>query len=570
MPAFRARAYEFGPYRLDPHGRSLERGGAVIPLPPKAVQVLLELVRQPGMVVSKQDLMNTVWHETFVEEANLNQMMFLLRRALTDVGEREYIVTVPRRGYRFTSEVRTVEILSPIESIAVLPLANLTGDPAQEYFADGITEALITELAKLGSLRVVSRTSVMRYKNTKEPVVQIGRALRVQALVEGSVMKSGDRVWITAQLIHPVTDQHLWAATYDCVISEIIGVQSRVARDIATSVRGELSRDEEIRLAVTRTVHPEAYSLYLKGRFFERNLTAEGQTKAIRCFRESIDTDPNYAAPYAALAQCFIEMAYFFGMEPKKAFKEAEPAAVKAVELDESFADGHAVLALVRLFNDWDWATAEAESRRAIELAPGDPFVYWKRGVYLQYAGRSAEAVAAHRQAESLDPFSLVAIEEVGWPLYYARRFDEAAEQFRRVVELAPEWDQGHWGLGMTLVQQENEDEAITALRTAAQLSPGNALLQASLVYGLGRAGRRREATEALQQLNEAHAYVPCWFSSLVWIGLNDKDRAFESLEGAFRDHEPCLVTLKVDPVFDPLRGESRFAEMVRRVGLEP
>ena len=322
-----------------------------------------------------------------------------------------------------------------------------------------------------------------------------------------------------------------------------------------------------VRLAVSRTARPEAYALYLKGRYFARNLTEEGQRKAIGYFRESIQGDPDYAAPYAGLAECFIQMAYFFGMEPKKAFEEAEPAAVKAVELDKDLAEGHAVLSLLRLLNDWDWLAADAESRLAIELAPGDAYVYWKRGVYLRYAGRAEEAVAAHRQAESLDPFSLVGIEEVGWPLYYARRFDEAVEQFRRAVELEPGWDQLYFGLGLTLVQQQRYEEAIAALRTAVRLGPDNPLNHALLVYGLGRAGYSHEAQEAFEQLGASHAYVPCWFLSIVWIGLNDKDRAFECLEDAFRGREPCMVSLKVDPVFDPLRGDARFADMVRRVG---
>jgi tetratricopeptide (TPR) repeat protein len=257
-------------------------------------------------------------------------------------------------------------------------------------------------------------------------------------------------------------------------------------------------------------------------------------------------------------------------MHPKKAFGEAETAAVKAVELDKDLAEGHAVLSLLRLLNDWDWRAADAESRRAIELAPDDAYVYWKRGVFLRYAGRAEEAVAAHRQAESLDPFSLVAIEEVGWPLYYARHFDEAVEQFRKAVELEPGWDQLYFGLGLTLIQLQRYEEAIAALRTAVQLGPDNPLNQALLVYGLGRAGCSDEAREAFEHLGTRHPYVPCWFLSIVWIGLNDEDRAFQCLEDAFQGREPCMVSLKVDPVFDPIRGDARFAEMVRRVVPEP
>jgi len=576
MMTLRATAYEFGPYRLDPLGRSLLRDGEVIALPPKAVEILLALVRHPGIVVGKLELIDAVWPESYVEEANLNQMIFLLRRAIGSDGQDRYIATVPRRGFCFTAGVRTVEIPCRIESMAVLPLANLSGDPSQEYFADGITEALITELAKIRSLRVVSRTSVMRYRGTKESIPQIARALRAQAMLEGSVMKSGDRFRITAQLIHAAADQHLWAETYEGATSDILDVQARVARDVAAGLRAELNQDDKARLTTLRTVHPQAYSLYLKGRYNARILTEAGQRKAIRYFQDSVRSDPHdasayyYASAYAGIAECFIELAYFFGMEPMSAFAEAEAAAVKAVALDEKLAEAHAALGLLRLLNDWDWRTADAESLRGIELAPDDAYVYWRRGVCLRYAGRSEEAVAAHRHAEFLDPFSVVAIQEVGWALYYGRRFDEAIDQFHKAVELEPGWDQLYFGLGQTLVQQQRHEEAIAALRTAARMGPGNAFTEAALAYALGRAGRSREAEQALQRLTEKYAYVPYWFYSIVSIGLNDKQRALEALENAFRNHEPCLVSLKVDPVFDPLRQEARFSDMVRRVGLEP
>jgi TolB-like protein len=522
VKALRSLAYEFGPYQLDAVRRSLKCGDEVIALPPKAVEVLTELVKWPGEVIGKKELMETVWPETFVEEANLNQMVFLLRRALGANNGNGYITTVPRRGYRFTGTVCTVEIPCRIDSIAVLPLANLSGDSSQEYFADGITEALITELSKIGSLRVVSRTSVMRYKGKIEPVGQIARALRVQGVLEGSVVKSGDRLRITLQLIHAHSDQHLWTEVYDGAMVDVLEVQSKVARDVTAAIRAQLSRDEKARLTLSRKVSPEAYSLHLKGRYFARILTEEAQRKAILHFQKSIQCDPDYAPAYAGLAECLIELAYFFGMDPKKAFAEAKPAALKAVALDEEFAEGHAALGLLRLLDDWDWQTADAETRRAIELAPGNPYVYWKRGVYLRYAGRCDESISVHLHAESLDPFSIVAILEVGFALYYAGRFREAAEQIKKAIELEPAWDQLYFGLGLPLLQQQRFDEAIAALRTAK--------------------GTRK-----------------CIFCGGV-----------DALEQAFLDHEPCMISLKVDAIFDPLRKEKRYKDMVRGVGLEP
>jgi len=569
MKAPRLRAYEFGPYRLDAVGRSLRCGAEAIALPPKAVDVLAELVRRPGEVVGKEELMATVWPETFVEEANLNQMVFLLRRALGAKNGSEYIQTVPRRGYRFGGAVRTVEIPCSIDSIAVLPLINLSGNPSEEYFADGITESLIAELAKIGSLRVVSRTSVMRYKGAAEPVSQIARALRVTGILEGSVVKSDDRVRITVQLIHAHHDQHLWTEVYDGTMADVLEVQSKVARDVAAAIRAQLSRDEKARLTLSRKVSPDAYSLYLKGRYFARILTEEGQRKAILHFQKSIHCDADYAPAHAGLSECLIELAYFFGMDPKKAFTEAKPAALKAVALDEQFAEGHAALGLLRLLDEWDWKVADAETRRAVELAPGNPYVYWKRGVFLRYAGRCDESIQVHLRAESLDPLSIVAILEVGFAFYYAGRFSEAAEQIKKAIDLEPAWDQLYFGLGLPLLQQKRFDEAVSALRTAVQKEPGNVFSVAALIYGLGHAGRKKEAQRHLDVLRKKYEYVPFWFLAMAWVGLGERERALEALEQAFRDHEPCMISLKVDAIFDPLREEPRFKELVRRVGLE-
>jgi adenylate cyclase len=570
VKALRSPAYEFGPYQLDAAGRSLKCSQKVVALPPKAVDVLAELVKRSGEIVGKKELMETVWPETFVEEANLNQMIFLLRRALGAKNGSEYITTVPRRGYRFSGAVRMVEIPCCIDSIAVLPLANLSGDQGQEYFADGITEALITELARIGSLRVVSRTSVMRYKGKTEPVGQIARALRVRGILEGSVAKSGDWLRITVQLIHAGSDHHLWTEVYDGAMADVLELQRKVAQDVAAGIRAELSGDEKARLSVSRKVSPEAYSLYLKGRYFSRVLTEEAQRKAIQHFQRSIQADPEYAPAYAGLAECLIELAYFFGMEPKKAFAEAKPAALKAVALDNEFAEGHAALGLLRLLDDWDWQAADVETQRAIELAPGNPYVYWKRGVFLRYAGRCEESIPVHLHAESLDPFSIVAIQEVGYAYYYARRFDEAAEQIQKAIELEPGWDQLYFGLGLPLLQQRRFEKAISALRTAVQKEPGNVFSVAALIYGLGHAGRKREAKRLLEQLMKKYEYVPCWFLAMAWVGLSDRERALKALEQAFRDHEPCMVSLKVDAIFDPLRKEKRYKNMVRGVGLEP
>jgi tetratricopeptide (TPR) repeat protein len=380
----------------------------------------------------------------------------------------------------------------------------------------------------------------------------------------------GDRLRITVRLVFAPNDQHLWGESYEAPIDQVLALQQQVARDIAVALRGTLSTDEQALFHIQRKVQPDAHALYLKGRYMARQLTADAQRRALTYFRESIQTDPAYPATYAGLADCYVQIAYFFGMEPKKAFGEAQPLAMRAVELDHQLAEGHAVLSVLRLLNDWDWVAADEESRLAIDLAPGDANVYWRRGICLRYAGRADEAIAAHRNAESLDPLSLMAIQEVGWPLYYARRFGEAAAQFRKAVELESEWDQLYFGLGLALVHLGRLDEALTALRTAAQLAPDNPLNRALLVYVLGHGGRGPEARQELAKLESTRAYIPHWFRSFIWIGLDEHERAFIELEDAFRVHGPCLVSLKVEALFDPIRDNRRFAEMVRRVGLEP
>jgi TolB-like protein/Flp pilus assembly protein TadD len=564
--------YNFGPFRLDVSSRTLLRHDEIIALPPKAVDVLFALVRQPGEVVSKKILMDAVWRDSVVEDANLTQMIFLLRRALdANNGDTSYIRTVPRRGYRFVGTVRETAARLPvrIESLAVLPLVNLSGDPAQDYFTDGITEALIANLARIGELRVVSRTSAMRYKGTTESAADIARALRVDALVEGSAARIGDRVRITAKLIHGRDDRHVWVETYDEPVAHVLDLQSRIARAVAIAVQVTLTKDEEFRLAATRSVNPTAYLHHLKGRYLMRNMTEADQLSAIESFNQAIEMDREFAAPYAGIAECYTSLAYYFGMVPKDAFARARVAAATAVRLDDNLAEGHAILGLLRLLDEWDWKGADAACSRAAQLAPGDAYVHWKRGMYLQYVGRSDEAIRAHRLAERLDPFSLVAIEQAGWPLYYARRFDEAEAQFRRVIVLEPDSHAGHFGLGWVLVQQRQYEEAVDELRCCAALAGRNSLVECSLAYACGMAGRRDEAAQILNRTTDGNQYVPNWYLSLVWIGMGDSDRAFHCLERAFDDHEPCLVTIGVDPVFDPIRKDPRFAELESRIARE-
>ncbi len=461
-----------------------------------------------------------------------------------------------------------------IESLAVLPLANLSGDPQQEYFADGMTEELITTLAQIGALHVSSRTSAMRYKGTQKSVPEIARELHVDAVVEGSVLRVGDRVRISAQLIQAPADRHLWASNYERDLRDVLTLQGEVARAIAGEIGIRLTPEERSRLADKKTVNPEAYEAYLKGRYHWFRGTAPDAQKSLDYFQQSVAKQPDYAMGHAGVANAYGQMAgsAYGVLSPKEAFPKAKVAAMRAVELDPTLAEPYESLAWSSFIFDRDWKTAESQFQRALRLNPSYPDAHHSYATFLSRMGRFDEAIREVKRAQELDPLSLSGNSHVGLVLHLARRDDEAIPWFRRVLDMDPTFLRAHWGLGLALVQKGRHDEAIAELKRAVELSGGGAGQLGSLGYAYAVAGRRAEALGIVEELKEKsrERYVPPATVAIVFSGLGEKGQALTWLEKANEERDPWATGLKVEPMFDSLRSEPQFQDLLRRVGLQP
>ncbi len=461
---------------------------------------------------------------------------------------------------------------SGIQSLAVLPLVNLSRDPEQEYFADGMTDELITDLAKIGALRVISRTSVMRYKGTKKSLPEIAGELNVDAVVEGTVLRSGNRVRITAQLIRAATEKHLWAESYEGDLSDILPLQGKVAGAIASEIRIRLTPQQQASLARARPVDPEAYQLYLKGRYHWNKRTLEGLRKAMEYFQQAVDKDPAYALAYAGLADTYVPLTNWGWLSPREAMPKARAAALKALEIDDRLAEAHVSLGMVGLVYDWDWPTAGKHFERSLALNPASPAAHLWYSNYLMALGRSDEALAEAKRAVDLDPVSPDLNHHIAWLLNMVRRSDEAIEQERKTLEMDPGFPPAHSVLAGAYLAKGMYREALAEAEKLSALSPGSpaALLSMASVHaGSG------ERSQALRELNELRAlskrrYVPSDYFAIVYLRLGDKDQAFTWLEKAYEERTGLLPWLKVSRTWDPLRSGPRFADLVRRMGFPP
>ena len=462
--------------------------------------------------------------------------------------------------------------LPKIESIAVLPLANLSGDPAQEYFADGMTEELITNLGKISALRVISRTSVMRYKKTEKPLPQIARELGVDGIVEGSVLRVGDRVRITAQLIQAEQERHLWAESYERDLRDILALQSEVARAIAGEIKVKLTPQEQTRLASARPVNPEAHEWYLKGRFLWERRTPEALKKSIEYFQQALEKDPGYATAYAGLADSYDVLASNGILLPKEVYPRARAAALKALELDNTLADPHAALGMVIYDYDWDYPAAEREFQRALELNPHCANAHHWYGFLLLTMGRLDEAMAAIKRARQLDPLAPRINANVGLFLYLTRHYDEAIEEISKAMELDPDHARTYDYLEWAYLQKGMYREAVQAAQKVASLRGESP----EWVSGLGRAYERggiRAAKRLELERSEApssRGYPRGEDFARLYAFLGEKERAFEWLEKGSREHTLLPVYLRLDPQLDVLRSDPRFQDLLRRMNFPP
>jgi TolB-like protein/DNA-binding winged helix-turn-helix (wHTH) protein/Flp pilus assembly protein TadD len=457
----------------------------------------------------------------------------------------------------------------PIRSLAVLPLKNLSGDPTQEYLADGMTEALIGRLAGVHNLRVVSRTSVMRFKDTDLSVPEIAKTLQVDAIVEGSVIRDGSRIRVHAQLIRAATDEHVWSEAYDRELRDVLSLQSDVAQSIARKVEVTVTGQEHANLNSARTVDPEAYEAYLKGRYYWNKRTADSMPKAALYFEQAITKDPGYGAAYSGLADCNSGLAWHGFMSPEEVLPKAYAAAQKAVEIDPQSAEAHASLALV-LDHKWNWPAAEVEFKRALELNPQYANAHHWYGDYLSIQGRHDEALIEAKRALELDSLNLMIGTWVGLRYYLARQYDVAVEQSRNTLDLDSTFAAAHLIMGESYLQQGKHKEGLDELQKAADLSGNSPLYTAQVGVSLGLAGEKKEALRVIHELQaiSGKRYVSPYGVAQIYATLNDKEQTYKWLETAYRDRAVWMSYLAVDPVFDSIRSEARFRDLLRRVGL--
>jgi TolB-like protein/DNA-binding winged helix-turn-helix (wHTH) protein/Flp pilus assembly protein TadD len=457
-----------------------------------------------------------------------------------------------------------------IRSLAVLPLENLSGDTSQDYFSDGMTDALITELGQISELRVISRTSVMTYKGAHKPLPQIARDLNVDSVVEGTVLRSGNQVRITAQLILAAADKHMWAQSYEGDVGDTLALQKQVARSIAGQIRIELTPHEQAVLKNVKRVNPDAYEAYLKGRYFWNKRTADGLKKANDYFAQAIEQDPNYAQAYAGLADSYALLGdWEYGvLAPKEAYPRAKAAATKALELDSNLGEAHISLAFCLDGFDWNWESAGREFRRGVELNPGYATGHQWYAWHLAALGRNDEAVAELKKAESLDPLSLIIGADLAEELLIAHRYDEAIRQGRKTMAMDPFFAVAHYELGQVFAQKHMNKEAITELQKAIELSAGSTTFTSNLAYAYAVSGMKNEAVKILNDLkNQSHHTVSnAPEIALVHVGLDEKDEAMAWLEKAYAERFNPGVLLR--PAFDPLRSDPRFQDLLRRIGL--
>jgi TolB-like protein/Flp pilus assembly protein TadD len=456
-----------------------------------------------------------------------------------------------------------------IQSIAVLPLENLTGDPSQEYFVDGVTEAMITDLAQISALRVISRTSVMKYKGNRKPLRDIAKALGVDAVMEGSITRSGDRVHVTAQLIDASTDRHIWAKGYDREMRDILALQRDVARAVAAEIAIKLKPEEQARLAAARSVDPEVYLDYLQGRFYWYKRTPRSIEQGIEYFKKALDKDPNYAPAYAGLGDCYAWLSTpIHALSPSESARLTKDAVIKALSLDDALAEAHATLGLVIFRYDWDWARAEKEFKRAIEL---NPSYVWARvwyGTYLMSMKRKDEALAEFQRAISVDPLSSTAYTNLAQWFVHDGQYDRAIEQYLKSVELGPTIYTTHFFLAEAYERKGMYEEAIAAMKRSAELS-GDNVPSSGLAGIYASSGKRAEAQSILEQAeNHPMANRVAFWIAAAYATLGRKDDALRWLERAYEAREFIMPWLSFYWRFDPLRSDARFTDLVRRMGL--
>ena len=625
-----SRVLRFDRFELDIRAGELRKAGVKLRLQGQPIQVLAALLNNAGELVTLEQLRAQLWTaDTFVDfDHSLHNAIARIREVLGDSAEApRYIETLPRRGYRYIGPVADFQPRSatetghhaskpltlvkapkrkripalvfaafvlgalftlglvasttwrylhakaavlPIQSIAVLPLDNLSGDPSEEFFADGMTDQLITDLAKVGSLRVISRTSVMQYKGAKKALPAIARELNVDAIVEGSVIRSGPRVRVTAQLIRARTDQHLWAETYDRDLGDILKLQGEVADAIAQQVRAQLTPNQQSQLRLAHVVNPVAYDDYLRGRFYFTNeyTKPDSLRKAQHYFEDAIQKDSNFALAYAGLADTYVYLAFAGALQKDLAYRSAKTALAKAVQLDDSIGEAHDTLGVLSYVFDWDWETADREFNRAIALAPSYSCAHEDRAIFLALVGRRAEALAEIAKIDQLDYGSSAAHSET-LAYYDLRDYPRLIDSSRRALLFDANDGFQHYTLGVGYEGTGKLQEAIAEYQKAIETSGGSQQFTVALAHAYAAVGKKAEAEKILRDLeSNSKATASPYTLATIYAGLGENDKALKSLEKARSEKSFQILSLKSDLLLDTLRPDPRFQDLLRRMSL--
>lgn len=570
-----------GGFELDMRAGELHKQGLTISLPGQLLRLLALLMEHAGEVVTREEIRSSLWSDSFVNfDDSINSAIKRLRQSIEDSAENpRFIETLPGHGYRFAVPAEAMAPLATLDAVAchapeprvaVLPFENLSGDPAEEYLVDGLTDALITALAKVSKLNVKPRSSVMIYKGARKPFGATCRKLKVDAVLQGAVVRCGNRVRVTAQLLSVATEQHLWAETYDHEFHELLEFQTVVAGGIAKQVTDKLAPGYRHILPGARAPRPAAYEAYLKAHSIFKNFTDEALWKARHYWKKAVHEDPGYAKAYAGLAESY-NMLGITGLLPATdALAQARDAARKALEIDASLSEAHTALACT-LMLEWDWASAEREFNRAIALDPslatGNPCHYAE---YLMAVGQSAKAISEIERLQEIQPLSIMLSSILGWIYYGNRDYDRAVRQHTKVLAIDPQFAMAHMCLGMEYSQKRRHRAAIEECRKARLLS-GDRNAWSALGYAYAMAGDKESARQVLKEMKALlrTSYVPPYAFATIYAGLGEIDAAFEWLDRGFEIRDAGLVWINWDPQFDNLRPDSRFQNLLNSMGLK-
>ena len=564
-----SRVVRFGAYEADLRAAELRKGGMKLRLHGQPFQVLALLLEKTGQVVTRDEIRQSLWPaDTFVDFDNgLNTAINKIREALCDSADKpRFIETLPRRGYRFLVPIENAP--PQIRSLAVLPIQNLSGDPEQEYFAEGMTETLITTLAKIGALRVTSRTSALRYRKTDKALRLVAEELGVDAVVEGTVLRSGNRVRISAQLIDGRTDMHLWAETYDREMRDVLALHSEVAKTIAREVQVKLTPFEQLHLAAAGPVDPQAYESYLKGRYYWNRRSGEGLQKAMQSFQQAIAVDPAYAAAQTGLADCLGLLGFWGFVPPNEGCGVAKRLALRALEMDPNLAEAHTSLAWSTMLYDFDFLAAEKEYERSIELNPRYATGRHWFGLHQAMSGRYEEGYAELKRAARLDPYSSMIHATLGYVQFCARKFDQGCELLEKAVQLDPNLFQIRVGLGYAYGYRGEHDRGIAEIQKGLGLSLGGSEFITWLGEAHVRAGHRDQAEKVLEDAVELskQRYVSSYYIARLCAALGRSEDTLQWLNTAYQERAAWLAFVNIDPVLDIVRSDPRFQDLLRRM----